>query len=122
MRESGLPRMRLSLPLLPRLFGGWRSDRLHLVVLGLILLVAAAFRVNGLETWDDNSHQHPDERFMTLVSSAVTVPASIGDYFNTARSSLHQYAHGQSNYPYGQLRLQLTLVVAVWTKQPCYHP
>src|SRR5260370_25575867 len=120
MRESGLPRMRLSLPLLPRLFGGWRSDRLHLVVLGLILLVAAAFRVNGLETWDDNSHQHPDERFMTIVSSAVKVPEPIGDYFNTPRSSLNPYANGQSNHAYGQLPPTLTRRAAEWTGHTSY--
>ena len=65
------------------------------VVLGLILLVAAAFRFNALETWDADSHQHPDERFMTIVSSSVSLPKSIGDYFNTARSSLNPYANGQ---------------------------
>ena len=99
-------------PLLPRAFTAGRSDRLHLAVLALILLVAAAFRLNALETWDANTHQHPDERFMTIVASQVSVPASLGDYFNTARSSLNPYANGQSNYAYGQLPLMLTRLVA----------
>jgi YYY domain-containing protein len=81
-------------------------------VLGLILLVAAAFRFNALATWDGNSHQHPDERFMTIVASEVSLPASLGDYFNTAHSSLNPYANGQSNYAYGQLPLTLTRAVA----------
>jgi YYY domain-containing protein len=92
--------------LLPR--AGW----LHLVILALILLVAAAFRFNALETWDDDSHQHPDERFMTIVASQVKVPASLGDYFNTPRSSLNPYANGQSNYAYGQLPLTITRIAA----------
>ena len=83
-------------------------------MLGLILLVAAAFRFNALETWDDNSHQHPDERFMTIVGSQVSLPGSIGDYFNTPRSSLNPYANGQSNYAYGQLPLTMTRAVAEW--------
>ncbi len=112
--------MRLSANLLPRSFGAWRSDRLHLVVLALILLVAAAFRLNALETWDGDSHQHPDERFMTIVASAVSVPASIGDYFNTPRSSLNPYANGQSNYAYGQLPLTLTRIAAEWTGHTSY--
>ncbi|HEY1292319.1 MAG TPA: DUF2298 domain-containing protein, partial [Chloroflexota bacterium] len=89
-----------------------RADRLQFVVLGLILLVAAAFRFNALETWDGDTHQHPDERFMTIVASSVSVPASIADYFNTAHSSLNPYANGQSNYAYGQLPLTLTRAVA----------
>lgn len=104
--------MRLTAPLLPRALPAWRSAGWNLVVLGLILLVAALFRFNALETWDDNSHQHPDERFMTIVASGVSVPDSIGDYFNTPRSSLNPYANGQSNYAYGQLPLTLTRAVA----------
>src|SRR5262249_28326506 len=100
------PRMRQFVPHLPR------ADRLQFVVLGLILLVAAAFRVNALETWDGDSHQHPDERFMTIVASSVSLPSTLGDYFNTARSSLTPYANGQSNYAYGQLPLTLTRAVA----------
>jgi YYY domain-containing protein len=106
MRESVCPRMRQFVPHLPS------ADRLQFVVLGLILLVAAAFRFNALETWDADSHQHPDERFMTIVSSSVSLPKSIGDYFNTSRSSLNPYANGQSNYAYGQLPLTLTRAVA----------
>src|SRR2546430_7318401 len=49
--NCALSRMR-SLPLLPRFSGLRRSVRAQLVVLGLIVLVAAAFRLNGLETWD----------------------------------------------------------------------
>jgi YYY domain-containing protein len=89
-----------------------RSGGGQWLVLALILVVAAAFRLNALETWDDNSHQHPDERFMTIVASQVHIPASIGDYFNTPRSSLNPYANGQSNYAYGQLPLTLTRAVA----------
>ncbi len=98
--------MRQFVPQIPR------ADRLQYVVLGLILLVAAAFRLNALETWDGDTHQHPDERFMTIVASSVSIPASIGEYFNTAHSSLNPYANGQSNYAYGQLPLTLTRAVA----------
>src|ERR1043166_10178397 len=112
--------MRLSTNLLSRALTAWRSDGHQLLVLALILLVAAAFRFNALETWDGNSHQHPDERFMTIVASAVSMPASIGDYFNTPRSSLNPYANGQSNYAYGQLPLTLTRIVAEWTGHTSY--
>jgi YYY domain-containing protein len=97
--------------LLPRSLSARRSAG-HVLALGLILLVAAVFRFNALETWDGNSHQHPDERFMTIVASSVSMPGSLGEYFNTPRSSLNPYANGQSNYAYGQLPLTLTRAVA----------
>src|SRR5579864_1545207 len=106
------PASRQFAQLLPRSFAARRSGWLPFLILGLIVLVAAAFRLNALETWDGDSHQHPDERFMTIVGSQVSLPASIGDYFNTPRSSLNPYANGQSNYAYGQLPLTLTRAVA----------
>src|SRR5918911_3957167 len=122
MRESGQPRMRLLAPLLPRSGDAWRSGRRpQMLILALILVVAAAFRLNGLETWDDDSHQHPDERFLTIVASQVSVPASIGDYFNTARSSLNPYANGQAAYAYGQLPLTLTRLIGEWTGRASYQ-
>src|SRR5437588_10657592 len=112
--------MRLLPQLLPRSPETWRSRRFQVLVLALILVVAAAFRLNGLETWDDDSHQHPDERFLTIVASQVSMPPSLADYFNTARSSLNPYASGQSNYAYGQLPLTLTRVVAEATGRTSY--
>src|SRR5713101_3615025 len=106
---------RIPSQLLPRSLDARRSNRLQLVVLGFILLVAAAFRLHGLETWDGESHQHPDERFLTIVSSKVMTPPSIGEYFNSQRSSLSPYNHGEARYAYGQLPLTLTRVVAEWT-------
>src|SRR5919109_2119863 len=83
---------------------------LDLLVLGLIVLVAAGFRFHSLFTWDANTHQHPDERFMTIVASKVTTPASIADYFNSPRSPLSPYAKGEDHFAYGQLPLTLTRI------------
>ncbi|GAC1315655.1 MAG: hypothetical protein NVSMB2_07670 [Chloroflexota bacterium] len=106
--------------LLPRSFDARREGRVHFVILGLILLVAAAFRLHGLETWDANSHQHPDERFLTIVSSQLSMPNSLAEYFNTARSSINPYANGQERYAYGQLPLTLTRWVAERTAHTSY--
>src|SRR3982074_3232998 len=106
--------------LLPRSLGARPSDRLQLVVLGFILLVAAFFRVHGLETWDGESHQHPDERFLTIVSSKVTTPPSIAEYFTSQRSTLSPYNNGEDRYAYGQLPLTLTRIVAEWTSRGGY--
>jgi YYY domain-containing protein len=113
-----MPISRISL--LPRANESRRSDRVQLVVLCIILLVAAAFRLHGLETWDGDSHQHPDERFLTIVASKVTTPASLGDYFNSQRSTLSPYNNGEERYAYGQLPLTITRVVAEWTGRSNY--
>src|SRR5512140_1438500 len=44
----------------------WIFDLLFIAV----LLVAAYFRTVGLN-WDDGQHLHPDERFLTMVESAL---------------------------------------------------
>src|SRR5919197_6386227 len=97
--------------LLPRAAATGRTSYLHLATLGLILLVAAAFRFHGLTTWDSDQHQHPDERFLVQVSIGVAVPTSLGDYINTQRSTLNPYIQGQQRYAYGQLPLTLTRLV-----------
>src|SRR5205085_8216570 len=52
--------------------------------------------------------------------SGVSVPDSIGAYFNTPRSSLNPYARGQERYAYGQLPLTLTRMVGEWTGNTTY--
>lgn len=106
--------------LLPRALDTRRSGRFELVVLGVILLVAAAFRFYALETWDGDTHQHPDERFLTIVAAKVSTPASLADYFNTQRSTLSPYNNGEERFAYGQLPLTLTRVVAEWTGRSSY--
>src|SRR5687767_4408624 len=106
--------------LLPRSLSARRTSGLQLVVLGVILLIAAAFRMHGLMTWDAGTHQHPDERLMTIVADSVAMPGSIGEYFNTPRSTLNPYARGNNNYAYGQLPLTLTRQLAEWTGNASY--
>src|SRR5438093_11977181 len=55
-----------------------------------ILVVAAGLRFHGLN-WDDGHHLHPDERFIAIVADKIRLPASIGAYFDTARSPLNPY-------------------------------
>src|SRR5437867_1989355 len=106
--------------LLPRAIAAGRTSTLQLATLGLILLIAAAFRLHGLQTWDDDQHQHPDERFLVQVSIGVAIPDSLGAYLNTQRSTLNPYAQGQQRYAYGQLPLTLTRLVAEWTGNTTY--
>jgi hypothetical protein len=63
----------------------------------LVLLVAAYFRFIGLN-WDQNQHLHPDERFMTMVESALEPVHSFSEYFNTASSDLNPNNRGYGFY------------------------
>jgi hypothetical protein len=81
--------------------------------LALILLVAASLRFAGLN-WDDNQHQHPDERHITMTAQRIHMPSGIGEYFDTARSPLSPYQQPGNTYVYGTLPLFFVRAVAEW--------
>src|ERR1700690_2613262 len=112
----------------------WVYDLLLIVV----LLVGTYFRVIGLN-WDSNQHLHPDERFLTMVESALDVkkcalpntplescpPDQVrwlgpGDYFNTATSPLNPENRGYGFFVYGDLPIVLVRYVAEWVGQVGY--
>jgi YYY domain-containing protein len=83
------------------------------VALAAILLLGATLRFHGLE-WDkpagaeDVLHMHPDERFLSFVAEDTEWPASVGEYFDTARSPLNPYnAPNIHSYVYGTFPLFL---------------
>lgn len=67
-----------------------------------ILLIGAWFRFTGLD-WDTNYHLHPDERFLTMVETAITPVETLADYFNTGTSTLNPNNRGYTFYVYGTL-------------------
>ena len=71
------------------------------LLLILILAAGAYLRFVGLN-WDELSHPHPDERFLTMVESALRIPDSIGEYFNTAESGLNPHNVGHTFFVYGK--------------------
>ena len=72
----------------------------------LLLLVGAFFRLDGLR-WDEGHHLHPDERFISMVEERLTVPTSLSEYFDSARSSWNPYNRGFDSFVYGTLPLIL---------------
>ena len=122
----------------------WIYDVLLILVLGF----GTFFRVMGLN-WDQNQHLHPDERFMTMVESALepvsTSPdqlgppptaanqpwrqayaASIpncqkwGGYFDTYCSPLNPENRGYPFFVYGDLPTIVVRYVAQWAGQVGY--
>ena len=87
-------------------------------VLVIILMVGAYFRFIGVN-WDQDQHQQPDERFMTMVAGQISPVTGIAQYFDTERSPLNPLGHGF--YTYGMLPLFLTRYVAEWIQQTEYN-
>ena len=91
------------------------------VLLTLILIFGAIVRLTGVD-WDQDQHLHPDERFLTMVEAALTLPgqnaigtppqgcAQWGGYFDTACSPLNPYNHGFGLFVYGTFPIFITRV------------
>ncbi len=84
---------------------------LYEAALVLVLLLALYLRVTG-QNWDGEQHLHPDERFLTMVASAIQPVDSLRAYFDTAHSSLNPANRGFGFYVYGTLPLFVTRYVA----------
>ncbi len=96
----------------------WRINRSWVVLL-LILLVGAFFRFHGLN-WDADQHLHPDERFLTMVETAIHLPSSLGEYFDSAKSPLSPYNNGFGFFVYGTLPIFLVKIVGQLVHQTGY--
>jgi YYY domain-containing protein len=90
-----------------------RVSILATVALIGILVIGAYFRFVGLN-WDGDLHLHPDERFLTMVTSSIQSVGSLGDYFDTEKSTLNPNNVGYGYYVYGTLPLFMVRYVAEW--------
>jgi hypothetical protein len=108
------------------------SRLLTLLAFAVILVAGASLRLYNLN-WDRDQHLHPDERYLTMVVSAVRFPGeSEGDtscqglrsclslYWQTDASPLNPANYHQfSNYVYGTLPLFTTRAAARWVDRAC---
>lgn len=94
----------------------FRSRTLFDLLFVLVLIGAAYFRLMGLN-WDQSQHLHPDERFLTMVSSALQPVDSLSEYFDTANSTLNPHNQGYGFYVYGTLPVFIVRHVAEWMSQ-----
>ncbi len=97
-----------------------------------ILILGALFRFTGVN-WDEDQHLHPDERFLTMVTTALTIPgisdalgmppagcAKWGGYFDSECSPLNPYNHGYGLFVYGTLPIFVTRLVGDLLDQTGY--
>ncbi len=91
------------------------------IILFLIFLLALSFRLYGLN-WDQGQHLHPDERFLTMVTTDIKLPNSIVEYFNNKTSPLNPYNYQSYQFfVYGTLPIFLTKIIAVLFKLDNYE-
>ncbi len=74
----------------------WLYDGL----LVLVILAGLYLRLAGTN-WDEGQYLHPDERFLMFVESSIQPVKSLGEYFNTAVSSLNPHNSGHPLFVYG---------------------
>ena len=99
----------------------WFYDLLFI----LVLLLAGYLRLTGVN-WGEGYHQHPDELFLTGVLDNLRAQAcndpltsvdvcpedqkhwlGIGEYLDTANSTLNPYNRGYAFFVYGNLPMTL---------------
>lgn len=91
----------------------------HHVLLPVIVGIAAIFRFIGVN-WDSGAHLHPDERFLTMVGTAMKLPQTFGEYLNPVVSSMNPANIGYVFYVYGLLPLTLNKIAAVLSGNDTY--
>jgi YYY domain-containing protein len=91
----------------------WKTSAIFV----LILLLGAYFRFTGLN-WDSGQHQHPDERYISMVIGQIKDVEGPAQYFDTVNSPLNPLKFG--SYTYGMFPLFFTRVVANWVGMTDY--
>jgi YYY domain-containing protein len=85
----------------------------------LIMVVAVYLRFVGIN-WDDRTHPHPDERFLTMVETGISLPSGYGEYFDTEFSPLNPNNAGFGFFVYGTFPIFLVRYLAEWISQTGY--
>jgi YYY domain-containing protein len=70
-------------------------------------VAGAILRLTGIR-WDDGTHLHPDERYISMVEENLEFPKSVRQYFDSATSPLNPYNRGHDSFVYGTLPMVVT--------------
>ncbi len=94
---------------------------LNLLLFFIILVAAIGVRSYNID-WDEGTHLHPDERYLTMVAAALQLPATAAQYWDPTQSPLNPTNRGYAGYVYGTLPLFVTRLVAGWVDGACASP
>jgi len=91
------------------------------LIIFIIFIIAILLRIYGLN-WDDNNHLHPDERFLTMLTSSIKLPSSFFEYLSTKNSPLNPYNYPQYQFfVYGTFPIFLVKYLAVFFNLDNYN-
>lgn len=96
------------------------DKRVHWALIAIIVIVAIYFRFNGIN-WDQGYMLHPDERFVVMVTNAMTIPESFIQYLIPAESPMNARNVGYDFFVYGSFPLILVKLLAVGTDMDTYN-
>jgi len=86
----------------------------------IIFILGGFLRFYGLN-WDQGSHIHPDERFLTMIGNAMRIPNTVADYFNPHTSTFNPTNIGFGFFVYGIFPLTLNKILAVFFSNDSYN-
>jgi hypothetical protein len=96
-----------------------RRQGLRVLLLLVIVLIGAYFRLNGLYSWDEPSFRlHPDERFLTEVATQIHLPNSFHQFIDSSNTPLNPRNGNYKFFVYGMLPHTITRFVAVALTSP----
>ena len=97
-----------------------KANSRTLVSLALLLFFFLAGWARTLKLdWDEGTHLHPDERYLTMVASALDFPQDWRTYWDTATSPLNPSNRGYQGYVYGTLPLFAARAAGGWLDGAC---
>jgi hypothetical protein len=88
----------------------WTWLPIALLLIGIVAF-GAYFRFGGLD-WSEGNPLHPDENFLTQVTTAIQPPKDLAEYFNSSISPLNPYNHNFGLFVYGDLPIFITRYAA----------
>jgi len=91
----------------------------HALILAAIIALAAVFRLTGMN-WDSKSHLHPDERFLTMVATEITLPHSLQNYLDTRTSPANPHNKKFSFYVSRTYPMHITKLIATISHNNTY--
>jgi len=90
------------------------------IILSAIVILGFFLRTLNIN-WDQSFHLHPDERFLTMVGNALSLPQSFSEYINPQQSPFNPINKGFPFFVYGVFPVILNKIIALLLGNDTYN-
>src|SRR3989338_6437713 len=90
------------------------------IILSAIVILGFLLRTLNIN-WDQSFHLHPDERFLTMVGNALSLPQSFSEYINPQQSPFNPINKGFPFFVYGVFPVILNKIIALLLGNDTYN-